>query len=59
MPSSKKTPKSSKGNGYKNGDFPIAESFYDKEVSIPIYPNLSKDDIYFVIKSIKKALDLK
>ncbi len=43
---------------YKLGDFPIAESFYEKEVSLPIYYGLSNKKINFVIKKIKKILKI-
>ena len=38
--------------GFKIGDFPISENFYNKEISIPIYPDLSKADQEIVINSI-------
>lgn len=30
--------------GFKSGDYPIAEEFYKKEISLPIYQDLSLDD---------------
>ncbi|MEN6325479.1 MAG: UDP-4-amino-4,6-dideoxy-N-acetyl-beta-L-altrosamine transaminase [Syntrophomonas sp.] len=36
--------------GYKPGDFPIAEDFYSREISLPIYPSLSEDEQDYVIK---------
>jgi len=41
-----------KNYGFKAGDFPVSESFYRNEVSLPIYPDLSKDDAALVIKEI-------
>lgn len=41
--------------GYKNGDFPAAESFYKSEISLPIHPGLSKSDQDLVIKSVRRA----
>ncbi len=41
---------------FKKGDFPVAEDFYKREVSIPIYPSLKKKEIYRVIKSIVDCL---
>lgn len=43
--------------GFKVGDFPIAEKFYEREISIPIYPTLNKNDLQFITKAIKKTLD--
>ena len=43
-----------KSFNYKIGDFPVAEKFYKKEVSLPIYYSLRNSQIYKVIKLIKK-----
>lgn len=40
--------------GYKVGDFPIAEDFYSREVSIPMYPSISNEELEYVIKIIKE-----
>jgi UDP-4-amino-4,6-dideoxy-N-acetyl-beta-L-altrosamine transaminase len=45
-----------KNFGYKNGDLPIAEKYYEKALSLPLYPAMSDDDVYFVIKSIMELL---
>lgn len=39
--------------GYKPGDFPVAEDFYAREVSLPIFPGLSSVDQSYVIKIVK------
>lgn len=34
--------------GYKRGDFPISEEFYDREISLPMWPGiLELGDVYF------------
>ena len=38
--------------GSKKGDFPNAENYYDKCLSIPMYHSLSDEDQSFVIKTI-------
>jgi len=38
--------------GYKKGECPIAEEFYEREISLPIYPSMTNEDIDFVIKII-------
>ncbi|MBS3945441.1 MAG: UDP-4-amino-4,6-dideoxy-N-acetyl-beta-L-altrosamine transaminase [Melioribacter sp.] len=48
-----------KNFGFKPGDFPIAEKFYEREVSIPIYPTLTKIDLTKISRSIINALGLK
>ncbi|MBI2406647.1 MAG: UDP-4-amino-4,6-dideoxy-N-acetyl-beta-L-altrosamine transaminase [Candidatus Harrisonbacteria bacterium] len=42
--------------GYKKGLCPIAEAFYASEISIPIFPGLSKDDQAHVIKTLRTIL---
>ena len=42
--------------GYKRGDFPVAESVYDRIVSLPLYPDMSDDDIDKVIKVVGDVL---
>ena len=42
--------------GFNTGDFPVSESFYYKEVSLPIYPDLSTDDISLVVNNILEIL---
>jgi len=43
---------------FKKGDFPVSEDFYNKEVSLPIYPSLKNKQIFKVIHSIKKILSI-
>tara|TARA_Y100000310_G_C20636514_1_gene791461 strand:+ start:356 stop:1519 length:1164 start_codon:yes stop_codon:yes gene_type:complete len=42
--------------GFKTGDFPISESFYRNEVSLPIYPELSTEDVSFVVNNIMEII---
>ena len=35
---------------FKKGDFPLAESFYMREISIPIYPSLKPKEMEYVAK---------
>ncbi|MDH7604309.1 MAG: UDP-4-amino-4,6-dideoxy-N-acetyl-beta-L-altrosamine transaminase, partial [Melioribacter sp.] len=44
-----------KNFGFKEGDFPIAEKFYKREVSIPIYPSLNESDLNYISESILKT----
>ena len=45
--------------GFKHGDFPISEKFYERELSIPMYPALSNDDLNYITASIIKILEKK
>lgn len=40
--------------GHKTGDFPIAESFAMRELSLPIYVGMSEKEVDHVIRSINK-----
>jgi UDP-4-amino-4,6-dideoxy-N-acetyl-beta-L-altrosamine transaminase len=39
--------------GYRLGDFPAAEDFYQREVSLPVYPGLSEEEQDYVIDCVK------
>lgn len=38
--------------GFKKGDFPLAEAYYDECLSLPMYQSLSNEDQDFVIETI-------
>jgi UDP-4-amino-4,6-dideoxy-N-acetyl-beta-L-altrosamine transaminase len=38
--------------GYRKGDFPVAEAYYDECLSLPMYPGLSDGEQGFVIETI-------
>jgi dTDP-4-amino-4,6-dideoxygalactose transaminase len=42
--------------GFKKGDFPISENFYQNEISLPVYPDLSYKDVSLVIDSILEII---
>ena len=42
--------------GYKDGDYPKAEKYYEQELSLPLYPGLSDDDVNTVISAIKEVI---
>lgn len=39
--------------GFKPGDFPISEAFYQKEISIPMFPKMSDEEVDYVISTIQ------
>lgn len=39
--------------GWKEGDFPHAESYYKKCISLPMYPTLKESELEFVINTVK------
>ncbi len=40
--------------GYKKGDFPVAERVSEKIIALPIYPEITVDEIDYVCDTIKK-----
>lgn len=42
--------------GYKDGDYPVAEKYYEQELSLPLYPGLSDEDVESVIETVKKVI---
>ncbi len=41
-----------KNYGFNTGDFPVSESFYMNEVSLPIYPDLTLDEQARVVEKL-------
>lgn len=42
--------------GYEDGDYPVAEQYYERELSLPLYPGLSDKDVEMVIQAVKEEL---
>ena len=42
-----------KSQGYKRGDFPVAEAFYDSEISLPIHLGLTERELTKVVDALK------
>jgi UDP-4-amino-4,6-dideoxy-N-acetyl-beta-L-altrosamine transaminase len=45
-----------KNYGFKIGDFPVAEKFYEREISIPVYPSLQEEDLNYIANTILENL---
>lgn len=43
--------------GYKKGDFPIAEKYYERAITLPLFPKMTGKDIQYVIKIVKKNIN--
>ena len=43
--------------GFKPGDFPKSESYYEGAITIPLYPTLSMQEQLYVSKTLNKALE--
>jgi len=45
-----------RGRGYERGLCPMAEEYYSRAISIPMFPKLANDEIEYVIEKIKKVV---
>ena len=41
------------------GDFPIAEAYYRRALSLPLYPAMSDSQVQRVIEGVRAVLELK
>jgi hypothetical protein len=41
--------------GYKKGDYPVAERYYERAITLPLFPAMSDKDIGDVISAVKKG----
>ena len=48
-----------KHTSYKYGDFPISENFYERALSIPLYPSLTDAEVEKVVTDITKFVEHK
>ena len=42
--------------GYKQGDYPMAESYYKRAITLPVFPKMSEQDIEDVIEAVGKVV---
>ncbi len=42
--------------GYNLGDYPIAESYYEKALSLPLYPAMTEADVQKVISAVRELV---
>jgi len=42
---------------YRKGDFPVAEAFYERVISLPLYPRMGDQDVEDVIGGVKKVVN--
>lgn len=43
--------------GYKKGDFSIAENYYQRALTLPLFPKMTNKDVENVIKTVKKIIN--
>jgi dTDP-4-amino-4,6-dideoxygalactose transaminase len=42
--------------GYKEGDFPITEAYAGEILSLPLYPELTAEQLHTVVNALERAL---
>jgi len=42
--------------GYKKGDYPRAERYYERAITLPIFPKMSDNDVEDVIEAVRKVI---
>tara|TARA_B100001123_G_C15344010_1_gene1036187 strand:- start:7892 stop:9058 length:1167 start_codon:yes stop_codon:yes gene_type:complete len=42
--------------GFKKGDFPNSEKYYESAITLPMFTRLKQEEIEFVIKSVKESV---
>lgn len=42
--------------GYRRGDFPYAESYYEMTLSLPLSPAMTNDDVDFVVQALQELI---
>ncbi len=42
--------------GYKKGDFPNAEQYYERAITLPLFPKMTNQDIEDVIQAVNKII---
>ncbi len=42
--------------GYKVGDFPVAEKYYKRAITLPLFPKMASRDVKYVIKTVKALM---
>ncbi|MDO8470431.1 MAG: DegT/DnrJ/EryC1/StrS family aminotransferase, partial [bacterium] len=42
--------------GYKKGDFPIAEQYYERTITLPLFPKMTSREISTVVKTVREVI---
>jgi len=42
--------------GYKKGDYPKAEGYYERAITLPLFPKMSDEDVEYVIGAVMKVI---
>lgn len=44
--------------GFKKGQFPVCEDYYDEALTLPIFPELNSDQFKVIVENVRQVLDL-
>ncbi len=44
--------------GYKDEEYPVANKIYERSISLPIFPDMSEDEITYVIEKVLEAVNV-
>jgi len=44
--------------GYKKSNFPIAEKYYRRAITLPLFPKMNDEEVSRIVKTIKKTINL-
>jgi len=42
--------------GYKKGDYPNAEEYYERALTLPVFPKMSDEDVKDVVEAVRKVI---
>jgi UDP-4-amino-4,6-dideoxy-N-acetyl-beta-L-altrosamine transaminase len=42
--------------GYRQGNYPKAERYYERAITLPIFPKMNSEDVEDIIKAVKKVI---
>lgn len=42
--------------GYKKGDYPVAERYYERAITLPVFPAMTDEDVGDVIEAVRKVI---
>jgi dTDP-4-amino-4,6-dideoxygalactose transaminase len=43
--------------GFKKGDYPNAERYYQQAITLPMFPDLSENDVASIVSTLIKHVD--
>lgn len=42
--------------GYRKGDFPVAETYYERAITLPLFPKMTRHEVRYVINHVKRVI---